>query len=359
MAETLVPAPLLEDFARRVFTTWGASDAVAATVAGHLVRANLSGHDSHGVLRIPAYANEFAAGDLVPAAEAALILDRGAVGMVDAGRGFGHAAAAMAMEWAAERARQHGVAAAAVRRANHIGRLGEYAEIATDRGVVGIATVGIVGGGGVAPFGSVKRYLGTNPWAIGVPAAGEPMIYDAATSAVAEGKLRVARSKGATVPLGAIVDAAGLPAVDPAAYYDGGAMLPLGGELAGHKGYGLALASALVGGLAMIDDEEPTTAGTSSRPLGDDWLAGAFVIAIDPDLFGGAERYRMAVSRSLGALRRQPPAAGRDEVLIPGDPERRMRERRGRDGIPIPDSVWAELGAVADRYGVGVPALEG
>jgi uncharacterized oxidoreductase len=293
-------------------------------------------------------------GDLVPSATAEIVRESGAVGMVDAGHGFGHSATSLAMEWAAGRALQFGIAAAAVRRSNHIGRLGEYAELATARGVIGIATVGIIGGGGVTPFGGRARYLGTNPWAIGIPAAGDPMIYDAATSAVAEGKLRVARSKGAAAPPGAIVDSEGNASLDPADYYAGGAMLPLGGALAGHKGYGLALASALVGGLAMIDDEEASTAGTAATPKIPGWLAGAFVIAIDPEWFGGAERYRVAVADALAGLLRQPAAEGVAEILIPGDPERRTRAVREREGIPIPDAVWSDLLEVAGRYGVGV-----
>jgi LDH2 family malate/lactate/ureidoglycolate dehydrogenase len=359
VSETLFPAPALEDFARRIFLAMGAPEPVAATVAGHLIGANLAGHDSHGLLRIPQYVAEADRGDLLPGATAEVVVARGAIGMVDAGRGFGHSAAALAMAWAAERCTQSGIAAAAVRRANHIGRLGEYAELAAARGVIGIATVGVVGAGGVTPFGGRGRYLGTNPWAIGVPAAGEPMIYDAATSAVAEGKLRVARSIGATLPEGAIVDPDGRPSVNPEDYYAGGALLPLGGSLAGHKGYGLALAAGLIGGLAMVDDEDATTGGTASTPAAHGWLAGVFVLAIDPEWFGGAERYRMAVAGALQGVRRQPPADGVAEILIPGDPERRSRERRSREGIPVPDAVWAELTAIAERYGVGVPGPGG
>jgi len=354
VADTLHSAEQLERFAKGVFLAMGAAEEVAATVAGHLLRANLAGHDSHGVIRIPQYVAEADRGDLLPGARAELVSEKGAVGMVDAGRGFGHSATALAMSWAAGRALELGIAAAAVRRANHLGRLGEYAELAAARGVVGIATVGVVGRGGVTPFGGRGRFLGTNPWAIGVPAAGEPMIYDAATSAVAEGKLRLARAKGVAVPAGAIVDSEGRPSTDPNDYYAGGALLPLGGLLAGHKGYGLALASALVGGLAMVGDDGATTAGTARAGDGGPWLAGAFVVAIDPEWFGGAESYRMAVADVLGALRRQPAADGVDEVLVPGDPERRSRERRLEEGIPISDSVWSDLLEVGDRYGVGL-----
>jgi len=351
--ESLLSAAPLEAWVRQVLTAMGAEPEVAATVAGHLVRANLSGHDSHGVLRIPQYVAEADRGELVPSARAELVLAKGGVGIVDAGRGFGHSATALAMQWAAERCLQHGIATASIRRSNHIGRLGEYAELAADRGVIGIATVGVLGAGGVAPFGGRGRYLGTNPWAFGVPAAGDPMIFDAATSALAEGKVRLARFKGVPVPEGAIVDADGLPTVVPEEFYDGGALLPVGGSLAGHKGYGLALASALIGGLAMVDDEGATTAGTASTTIGEDWLGGALVIAIDPEWFGGAERYRMAVTKALEELRRQPPAAGVEEILVPGDPERRSRERRGREGIPLPETVLEELRAVGERYGVG------
>ena len=352
MPEKLHEAAALEDLVRRIFLAIGASETVAATVAGHLIRANLSGHDSHGVIRIPQYVADADRGELIPSANAAVVRESGAVGTIDAGRGFGHSATAFAMEWAADRAARFGIAAAAIRRANHIGRLGEYAEQAAARGVIGIATVGIVGGGGVTPHGGRGRYLGTNPWAIGVPSDGEPMIYDAATSAVAEGKVKVAASKGVAVPAGAIIDSDGHPSLNPADYYAGGALLPLGGALAGHKGYGLALASALVGALAMVDGDDPTTAGTTSQPIGPGWLAGAFVIAIDPEWFGGAERYRLAVADALSGLRRQPAAEGVAEILIPGDPERRSRAARERDGIPIPDSVWNDLLAIAGRYGL-------
>ena len=352
MPETHRSAASLEALARDIFVAMGAGPDIAATVAGHLVRANLSGHDSHGVLRIPQYIAEADRGSLLPAARPELVSDRGAIGILDAHRGFGHSAAAMAMEWASERALEVGIAAVAIQRANHLGRIGEYAEIAAARGVIGIATVGVVGGGGVTPFGGRGRFLGTNPWAIGVPGAGDPMIFDAATSAIAEGKLRVARSRGVAAPAGTLVDAEGKPSTDPGVFYAGGALLPLGGELAGHKGYGLALASALIGGLAMVDDDDPTPAGTTSAVSSERWLGGAMTIAIDPARFGVADRYRAAVEGVLTDLRRQPPADGFEKVMVPGDPERASRERRSREGIPIANPIWAELVAAAARYGV-------
>jgi uncharacterized oxidoreductase len=344
----------LERLARRVFEAWGAPADVAATVAGHLVGANLAGHDSHGVIRIAQYAAEQEAGTLVPSARAEVIREREAIAIVDAGRGFGHHATAVAMAWCVKRCQETGIAAATVRRTNHIGRLGEYVEMAVAAGVVGIASVGIVGAGGVIPFGARKRFLGTNPWAIGVPGGESPFIFDAATSTLAEGKVRVARAKGAALPAGVLVDASGRPSTDPEAYYAGGGMVPLGGILAGHKGYGLALAAALLGALSMVDDESPSYAGTfGGEPYSENWLAGALTIAIDPAAFGDAARYRAMVAGSLAALRELPPAEGFSEVLVAGDVERQSRERR-RTGIPIPERTWEEVTEVARRYGVAV-----
>lgn len=357
MPDQRQPAAALERFAVDLIAGLGAPPEIAATVGRHLVGANLAGHDSHGVLRIPQYAGEVERGELHPAATPVVEKEKGAVAVIDARSGFGHSATAFAMGWAADRSARLGIAAAAIRHTNHIGRLGEYAELAARRGVIGITTVGVVGAGGVSPFGGRGRFMGTNPWSIGIPSNAEPMIFDAATSAVAEGKLRMARARGSAVPAGAILSASGEPTDDPNEYYAGGSMLPLGGILAGHKGFGLSLASALIGALAMIGDSEPTTGGTSTRsnthtPA---WLGGAFVIAIDPSFFGEPEHYRAAVEAALAEVRRQPPAAGVESVLVPGDPERITRSRRRDEGILVPDTTWRELLEVAERYGVGPP----
>lgn len=350
-------AEALERFAVDLIAALGAPPEIAATVGRHLVGANLAGHDSHGVLRIPQYAGEAERGELAPAATPVVMKESGAVAIIDARSGFGHSATAFAMGWAADRAAELGIAGAAIRHTNHIGRLGEYAELAAGRGVVGITTVGVVGAGGVSPFGGRGRFMGTNPWSIGIPSTGEPMIFDAATSAVAEGKLRLARAKGTPVAAGAILSASGEPTVDPNDYYAGGSMQPLGGVLAGHKGFGLSLASALIGALAMLGDPEPTTGGTSTRSNTHTsaWLGGAFVIAIDPAHFGDPDGYRAAVAAALNEVKRQPPAAGVASVLVPGDPERSSRRRRLEEGIPVPETTWGELLEVAGRYGVGPP----
>lgn len=354
MSDVICSPEDLKDFAQAVFEAIGADPEVAGVVATHLITANLSGHDSHGVIRIPQYVGEAERGQLRPGARPQVLSEEGALALIDAQRGFGHFAAAYAMDWCISRCRETGVAAAALRHTNHIGRLGEYAERAAAGSVIGLTVYGIVGSGSVVPFGARDRYLGTNPWSIGVPADGEAFFFDAATSALAEGKIRHARAKGAQLPAGAVVDAEGRPSTDPEALYAGGGMLPTGGELAGHKGYGFALAAAFLGGLAMIDDPEPTTGGTTPPAEGSPWLGGVLTLAINPDSLGGGEAYRERVGEMLRALRSRPARDGVGAVLVAGDPERRMRDLRSREGIPIPERTYADLKEVGGRYGVGL-----
>jgi uncharacterized oxidoreductase len=355
----LVGADALLAFTGRVARAMGAGDEAADELARHLVSANLSGHDSHGVLRLAQYVGELDRGELRPAAEIHVLREGPVSALFDASRGFGQHSTMVATRWALARAREHGLAAAAVRHSMHIGRLGEYTERMAGEGLVGIVTVGVAGPGSgtVAPFGGAARFLGTNPWSVGVPAAGRPpLIFDAATSAIAEGKARLALAKGAQVPAGTLRDQDGQPSQDPARLYAGGTLTGLGGEVAGHKGFGLSLASALVGGLAMIQDDAPTSGGTMRPP--DSWgsrLAGVFLVAVDPSAFGDALDYQRRVAEVLDALTQSPPAPGSERVLVPGDPERASRERRQREGIPLPAATWEDLGGVAARFGLSLP----
>jgi uncharacterized oxidoreductase len=354
----LAEAGALREFSTRVAEAMGAAPDAAVEVARHLVGANLAGHDSHGVLRWRQYVDELDRGDMDPAARAEAVREGTVTALFDAHRGFGQHSTMVATEWVVAHAKQHGIAAAAVRHSSHIGRLGEYTERMAGEGLVGIATVGLVGAGSVSPFGGASRFLGTNPWSFGVPASGRPpFIFDAATSTAAEGKVRLARAKGVEVAAGVIRDAAGRPTVDPEQLYAGGSLTVMGGDAAGHKGHGLSLASALIGGLAMIADPDPSGAGAMRRT--DTWgsrLAGVFVVAIGPAAFGDPDAYQQQVAAVLDALRQVPPAPGFERVLVPGDVERQTRERRAQEGIPLPEATWADLASIAVRF--NLPKLE-
>jgi hydroxycarboxylate dehydrogenase B len=356
-------APPLRDFVYRLFQSVNAPADIAAETAEHLVNANLSGHDSHGVIRIPQYFGLIEQGEIVPTARPELLRERAVAGLIDAHQGLGQFATAYALQWAVERARSHGLASAAIRSCPHIGRLGEYTERAARQGFITIVTVGVGGPGmgGTVLFGSRQRFLGTNPWSISVPARGrDPMVFDGASSAVAEGKVRFARSARKPLPEGVIVDRDGRPTTDAEDFYRGGGLLPLGGTVAGHKGYGLAMASLLIGALSMIDADEPYLwASTKSTPADRRGRAGGvFLLVLDPACFGDAERYQALVSEVLAAVKLAPPAVGVDEILIPGEPEARMRDRRSREGIPIPAATWQELALVAERCKVEFPKAQ-
>lgn len=352
MTEHLVPARALEAWAGALIQAWGAEGDVAAEVARHLVGANLAGHDSHGVLRLAQYAAQAEGGQLAAAARGRVVRESASLCLFDAERGFGQWAGRQALEWCLQRAPGAGIASAVIRRSMHGGRLGDFAEVAAARGLASIVTLGIAGPGAglVAPFGGRHRFLGTNPWAVGVPAgAGTPFVMDFATSNLAEGKVRVARSKGTQLPAGALLDARGEPSTEPEDLYSGGSLTVLGGALAGHKGYGLSMAAALLGSLAMLDDEAPTPAGTmSGTPPAEPWLAGFLMVVFDPDWFGGRDRFAARVAEIAAAVRGE-------GAMLPGDPERHSREQRVRGGIPLPGPIFEELRRLGSRHDLELP----
>ncbi|MGI8423860.1 MAG: Ldh family oxidoreductase [Chloroflexota bacterium] len=350
------PEPL-EHLGAQIFERLGTPPDAAAEVAAHLVRANLAGHDSHGAIRIPQYALQISQGIIQPAARPEVIKRQGATLLVDGAGGFGHFTTAFALQRSIDVALEFGIAVAAIRRANHIGRVGDYSETAARRGLVAIITVGAAGPGvgGATPFGGTQRFLGTNPWSIGIPTTDpQPLLVDFATTVVAEGKVRVARDKHDSLPPGCIVDKDGNPSTNPADFYAGGMLLPFGA----HKGYALALASALLGGLAAIGDTAPNLAGSPVLPdLGQpgERSGGALVIVIDPSAFGDPDAYAAGVGRVTAAVRRVPAAPGSQGVLAPGDPEARTRAQRQRDGISLAGDTWDAIAKVAGEHGVLMP----
>ena len=245
------------------------------------------------------------------------------------------------MELAAAKARQSGVAAVSAIGCNHIGRLGEWSELAAAEGVVGFCTVALSGGTvHAAPFGGAERVMSTNPLSFGIPnrEGQPPVLIDFATTAVAEGKLRVARAKGTQVPPGSILDREGRPSTDPDDFYNGGVMLPFGG----HKGYGLAVAVELLS-LALT--------GALPHKLGP-FASGAFFLCVDPAAFGTREGYAEAAGELTARIKGIRPAPGFEEVLLPGEPEHRSRQARAA-GVPVDDATWQALEQVRREVGAG------
>lgn len=347
----------LEDFTRDVVTGMGAPAPVADEVARHLVRSNLAGHDSHGIIRLGQYMEQARAGLLVPEAMPEVAQPAPCGGLVNAHRGFGQYSTMYATKVAIEAAKSVGVGAVAIRQSMHIGRVGEYVEAMMAEGQVGMVTVGSGGPGvgGMNVPGTSLRFFGANPWTMGMPGNHRDVLVDISTATVAEGKVRVARDGGAALKPGSIMNSDGGPTVDPEDFYRGGSIMPLGGEVAGHKGYGLALASMLFGALGIIDESDPTMIGASSIS-GDDTAgraAGVFLLAIDPGTFGRREGYLDVVDQVTDAIKAAPPRPGAPDPVVPGEPEQILTAQRSAEGVELPDATVDRLNGIARDLGVG------
>ncbi|MFS0892688.1 Ldh family oxidoreductase [Microbacterium sp. 179-I 3D3 NHS] len=317
--------------ATAVLTALGTPPDAASEVAEALVGANLVGHDSHGIVRLREYAAFVARGVVEPGATPSVVSSLHAVQVVDGRRAWGQISARFAADLAARTAGEFGVAAVSIRNCNHIGRIGEYAEILAARGYASLLWCNA--DPAVAPFGGTERMLGTNPLAVGIPVAGgHPFILDFATSATAEGKLRVARASGRDVEPGAVITREGTPSTDPEAFYAGGALLPFGG----HKGYGLSVFIELLGG--GLSGNHP---GISARYRAGN---GVMMVAMKPEAFAAMD-FEADIRETIDALRASRPADPTRPVLIPGDVEDAQRHDRSA-GIPVDDAIWADVEAL-------------
>lgn len=321
----------------------------AELVAADLAASSLLGVDSHGMLRLPEYLGLVVQGNLVPGAKITVERRSAATAVVDCGYNFGQVGARRAAETAVWLARQAGIGCAVTLRCGHVGRLGGVVEWVARRAMVGLAACNSpVHGHFVVPFGGREGRLATNPLAYAVPCSGEPLVADISTSVVPEGKVRMYLQRGLPLPEGWAVDAAGRSTTDPRAFYGPprGGLLPLGGA-SGHKGFALGLLVEILGNtLAGNACTDPALKGN-----------GLWVLAVDPGPFGSRDRFHQLVDMLVAYVKSSPPAAGSEGVLVPGEPERRVRDARQKRGIPIDAATWTEIEAHASRLGVAVEAL--
>jgi hydroxycarboxylate dehydrogenase B len=343
-----IPSARLHDLVVLVAGAMGSGEAEARDVADHLVAANLAGHDSHGVGMIPDYVRMRQAGLLVPNQALEPVADRGGVLVFDARRGFGQAMAKEAMRRGIERAKAQGSVVVALRNSSHVGRVGHWAEQCAAVGMVSVHFVNVGDHDPLqAPYGCSDARLGTNPFAVGVPGSGGGLLLllDMATSAIAFGKARVARNKGVPVPPDTVIDKQGRVTTDPTALVDlrEGALKAFGA----HKGSGLAimcemLGGALTGGLTMQPEHEQHHGIVNSM----------LSILIDPASMGDPAAIRHEVEAIGQWIKASPPAEGFEEILLPGDPERRAKAARQAEGIPLDDKSLADILAAAESLGL-------
>jgi uncharacterized oxidoreductase len=344
-----LPAEEARQLAARLLDAAGSPPDESRYVAEVLVRANLAGHDSHGILRLPQYVDAIRAGALRPGAPITVVRETRATAVLDGHRGWGMIIARRAMQLAMEKARAVGTGTVVVRGSQHIGRVGEYPTLAAAENLIGLAFVNsYAGGASVVPWGGLDGRFAPNPIAFAAPSGEDwPVLVDLTTSVIPEGKVRVAIYENKPVPPGSMIDGAGNPTSDPNALYatPPGALLPLGGPV-GHKGTGLAMMAELLGGVL-------SGAGTVG-PATDHGGNGLCFQAINIADFQPLEEFIATTQHLIAWIKSARPAAGVSEILIPGEPEYRTTQRRQREGLPVEDRLWEALSKCAAGVGVSL-----
>jgi uncharacterized oxidoreductase len=319
---------LMVEKSAKILELVGSSKTDALSVATSLVDAQAAGHSSHGILRLVEYANAVEKGQVKPTAQPKIISDRGAVVTLDGQWGWGQIACKQAVELAAEKANKFGIGTVVINSCNHIGRLGEYVEMLSQKSLVSIMWCN--GGPNVAAYGGKTRLFGTNPFAAGIPTGDENIVIDFATASSAEGKIRAANVNGLQVPEGLIVKADGSPTTEPADFYAGGAILPFGG----HKGYCLNLLIELLGG--ALSGAHPSM--NDSYGNGN----GTVLIAMDPEFFIGTDQFMQDINQATEVIKNAPPADPSKPILLPGEVEEQERAKSS-DGIVISAAIWGSI----------------
>lgn len=346
-------AESLESLARVILTGFGCNHNESSIVADHLIRANLAGHDSHGVGMLPMYGDQVEDGNLVPNQTPEFLPGSGAIRVVDAKRGFGHRMALLALDHTMEVASEHNVAVLGMRNSGHVSRAGNYSEYCARHGYISIHFVNVWGHPPlVAPFGSRDAGFSTNPVSMGIPVGGnaKPML-DMATSTVALGKVRVAHNKGEMVPDGWIIDGEGNPTNDPTAMWSKreGALTAFGD----HKGSGLGLFVELLAG-AVAGKETVATGNNIPRGV----FNNMFSILINPDGFDTRTEIEARVMEFYDSIKSGEPSKGTSEILMPGEPEKRNAEDRLANGVFVDNETISQLLDTASKFNLDSAQLE-
>src|SRR4029079_7469014 len=335
MTVTLKAEPL-EAFVADIFASAGCSTEEGGRIGRYLVSANLSGHDSHGWLLVPVHATQKKNGTVVADVTVDVVVETPVIAVIDGKYGFGQTVTPQAVRIGSDTARKNGLSAVTLRNAGHVGRVGDWAEMAAAEGLVSIHFVNASGSVLVAPFGGVDRRFSTAPYCVGIPRPGlDPLVLDFATSIVAEGKVLVASQGGKKVPEGALIGADGKPSADPHLLYGdytrtgpreharGSGALRAFGD---HKGSGLAFMCEMLGG--------SFSGNGATDPKRGRFANGMLSFYVDPKVFDPDGFFPTDVAKYVDFVKRSRPAAVGAEIPVPGEPEARLRRQRLADGVP-------------------------
>ncbi|MCB1547533.1 MAG: malate/lactate/ureidoglycolate dehydrogenase [Hyphomicrobiaceae bacterium] len=354
-----VDAKALEALVAAIFVRVGCSSAEGERVGRYLVSANLTGHDSHGVARVPRYVQWKADGLLVADQVITVVTETPVLAVVDGCYGFGQTVAPQAVRLGINKCKAVGLSMVALRNAGHIGRVGDWAEMAAADGLVSIHFANASGSVLVAPFGGVERRFSTAPFCAGIPRDGAPpLVLDFATSIVAEGKVLVASQGGKPIPPGSLIGPDGMPSDDPHLLY--GDYTPTGPRehrkgkgairaFGDHKGSGLAFMCEMLGGALT---------GTGATKPGRRFANGMLSFYIDPKVVDPEGFFPPDVIRYTEFVKSSRPDRDGGEVLVPGETEARTRAKRLAEGVPLPDDTWGAIVETARRVGVDEGRIE-
>lgn len=345
-----INAKTLADFAAAIFERSAVPAPVARQVADSLVQANLKGHDSHGVIRIIEYVDWVAKGWVNPHGHLTVLREQPCILVLDGDFGFGQVIGREAMALGIAKAKKEGACILSLKRSGHLGRVGEFMELAAEAGLVCFAFTNTHGGGVlVAPYGGCERRLSANPLGGGAPMPDGPsLVMDMSTCTIAEGKIKVALSKGEALPPRVIVNGHGEPTTSPEEYYaqPPGALLPM----AGHKGFALSLFCEVMAGAL-------TGAGCSKADV--ERVANGFMaFLLDPRAFSGPEFFRSELSDLARWVKSSRLTQGFEEILLPGEPEARTQDERESSGVVIDKTTWRKICEIAGTRQVPIPDLE-
>jgi LDH2 family malate/lactate/ureidoglycolate dehydrogenase len=325
----------------------GADD--AGLLSDHLVRADLRGIHSHGVMRVPNYAARLAKGAINPTGRPRIVKDRAGALVIDGDNSMGQIGGTFAMRHAIERARATGVCVATVGHSNHAGAMEYYVRMAVDADMIGIATTNAIPT--MAPWGGIDKLVGLNPLAFGFPAGEEPpLLLDIALGATAHGKMQIYKQKGAPIPQGWAFDDQGQPTTDIDAALKG-LVQPIGG----HKGIGLAISVGILSTLLCDAGYGSESGNMIEGPrTGRD---GQFYMALDIAAFEDLERFKQRMDRIIREYRSTRLAAGVERVYVPGEMEDDIERRNRRDGVPLNEATIRNLAEAAALVGADATAL--
>lgn len=338
---------VLTDFASSILERNEIPAAAAKQVAQSLVLANLKGHDSHGVIRIIEYVDWVKRGWVDPSGKLEVVREQPCILVLNGNFGFGQVIGREALTLGIAKAKREGACILSLRCSGHLGRVGEFMEMAAEAGLASFAMTNTHGGGIlVAPHGGCERRLSANPILGGAPRTDDPdLIMDMSTCTVAEGKLKVARNKGESLPAGLFVNSRGEPSTSPEEYYADppGAILPM----SGHKGFSLSLFCEVFAGAL--------TGAGCSKPGVSRVANGFMVFLLDPAAFCGTEFYNTEINALGQFIKSSRLMTGFDEIMLPGEPEAREKSKRQDAGIKIDDTTWQKICKIAERCGAQIP----